>query len=65
MCKLEDIFTAKRAINDIKKICCHYKQCVDCPLIDTGVCDEGIPIEWETSPMFREKRITDDKKEKP
>ena len=56
MSKLEDIFTAKRAINDIKKICSHYKYCADCPLIDTGVCAESAPIEWETSPMFKEKR---------
>lgn len=56
MSKLEDIITANRAINDIKKICYHYNHCVDCPLIDTGVCDEETPIEWNTFPMFKEKR---------
>lgn len=56
MSKLEDIFTAKRAINDIKKICSHYKNCLDCPIIDTGVCDGDMPIEWDTFPMFKEKR---------
>ncbi len=56
MSKLEDIFTAKRAINDIKKICSHYKHCADCPLIETGVCNDEAPIEWKTSPMFKEKR---------
>lgn len=56
MSKLEDIFTAKRAINDIKKICSHYVRCDDCPLIRTGVCDSRIPTAWNTFPMFTEKR---------
>lgn len=56
MSKLEDIFTAKRAINDIKKICSHYECCIDCPLNDTGVCYRTIPTTWNTSPMFKEKR---------
>lgn len=55
MSKLEDIFTAKRAINDIKKICYHYNNCGDCPLNETMVC-ESIPPAWDTSPMFEEKR---------
>ena len=56
MSKLEDIFTAKRAINDIKKICSHYVRCDDCPLNETGVCYGRIPTKWNTSPMFTEKR---------
>lgn len=56
MSKLEDIFTAKRAINDIKKICSHYRCCSDCPLNDTGVCDDTLPTKWNTFPMFKEKR---------
>lgn len=56
MSKLEDIFTAKRAINDIQKICSHYDRCKDCPLYETGVCDYGLPTAWDTSPMFKEKR---------
>ena len=56
MSKLEDIFTAKRAIDDIKKICSHYRRCDDCPLNRTGVCDSRIPTAWNTFPMFKEKR---------
>lgn len=56
MSKHEDIFTAKRAINDIKKICSHYDHCADCPLNETGVCDDATPIAWNTFPMFKEKR---------
>ena len=56
MSKLEDIFTAKRAINDIKKICSHYERCKDCPLNETGVCDVYPPTTWNTFPMFKEKR---------
>ena len=56
MSKLEDVFTAKRAIDDLKKICSHYYHCEDCPLHETGVCEESTPIEWNTFPMFKEKR---------
>lgn len=55
MSKLEDIYTAKRAINDIKKICSHYTNCADCPLNETMVC-ESIPTAWVIYPMFEEKR---------
>lgn len=56
MSKIEDIFTAKRVINDIKKICYHYERCIDCPLNGTGVCYDTFPTMWDTSPMFKEKR---------
>lgn len=56
MSKLEDIFTAKRAIDDIKKICSHYMRCDDCPLNRTGVCYNRMPTTWNTFPMFKEKR---------
>lgn len=56
MSKIEDIFIAKRAIKDLKKICSHYNHCVDCPLNVTGMCNESTPIEWDISPMFEEKR---------
>lgn len=56
MSKLEDIFTAKRAIEDIKKICSHYDHCFDCPLDGTEVCVGSTPIVWNTFPMFQEKR---------
>lgn len=56
MSKLEDIFTANRAINDIKEICSHYEQCSDCPLNDTGVCYDTFPTMWNTLPMFKEER---------
>lgn len=55
MSKLEDIFTAKRAIDDIKKICSHYVCCDDCPLNRTGVCDCPIPTAWNTFTMFKEE----------
>lgn len=56
MSKLEDIFTAKRAIEDIQKICYHYDSCKDCPLFETGVCYDYFPTMWNTSSMFKEKR---------
>lgn len=56
MSKLEDIFTAKRAIEDIKKICSHYDNCAECPLFKTGICDDSFPTMWDTRPMFEEKR---------
>lgn len=56
MSKLEDIFTAKWAINDIKKICSHYGNCKDCPLHDTQVCGYSIPTMWNASSMVKEKR---------
>lgn len=56
MSKLDEIFTAKREIEDIKKICSHYTLCEECPLDETGVCDEGTPIEWNTFSLFEEKR---------
>lgn len=56
MSKLDDIFIAKRAIEDIQKICSHYDNCADCPLFETGICDESCPSMWNTSSMFKEKR---------
>lgn len=56
MSKLEDIFIAKRAIEDIKKICSHYDHCCDCPLYETQVCSGYAPKMWDTRPMFEEKR---------
>lgn len=56
MSKMEDIFTAKRAIEDIKKICSHYENCYECPLDKTVVCDGVIPIDWNITPLFKEKR---------
>lgn len=56
MSKLEDIFTAMRAINNIKKICSHYENCANCPLFETGICDDSFPSMWDTSSMVKEKR---------
>lgn len=56
MNKLDDIFIAKRAIDDIKKICSHYNLCEECPLDETGVCDGNIPTVWNTFSLFCEKR---------
>ena len=56
MGKVEDIFKAKRAIDDIKKVCSHYQACRDCPLVSTGVCGDTIPTEWNTFPMFKDDK---------
>ena len=71
MSKLYDIFIAKRAIKDIKKICSHYENCVDCPLFETGICDDScancplyepgicddsLPSMWNIYSRFKEKR---------
>ena len=56
MSRVEDIFTAKRAITDIKKICSHYNLCEECPLDETGVCDDFIPTKWNTFSLFKETR---------
>lgn len=56
MSKVDDIFMAKRAIEDLQKICSHYDNCADCPVFKTGVCDDSFPSMWDTSPMFEEKR---------
>ena len=57
MSKIEDIFTAKRAINDLKKICNHYETCKDCPINVTGMCSsDSWVMEWNPNAMFTEKR---------
>lgn len=56
MSKLDDIFIAKRAIEDIQKICSHYNYCKECPLFKTGLCDDSFPEMWDTDSMFEEKR---------
>ena len=56
MSKVEDIFTIKHCIEDMKEICKHYSKCLECPALQTGICDCNSPLEWDTGIMFSEKR---------
>ena len=51
MSKVEDIFIAKRAIEDLQKICKHYSDCFKCPLLEV-TCVECCPCEWDTRKLF-------------
>lgn len=46
MSKVEDIFLAKRAIEDLQKICKHYSDCSKCPLLE-------VTCEWDTRQLFK------------
>lgn len=56
MSKIEDIFTVKRVIKDMKKVCSHYSDCYECPVQRTHMCELSAPPEWDSSALFKEKR---------
>ena len=53
MSKVEDIFIAKRAVEDLQKICKHYSDCEKCPLLNVTCVDFECPCEWDTRQLFK------------
>lgn len=52
MSKVEDIFIAKKAIEDLQKICKHYSDCKKCPLLNITCVGFECPCEWDTRKLF-------------
>lgn len=52
MSNVEDIFLAKRAIEDLQKICKHYSDCSKCPLLKVTCTELGCPLECDSSKLF-------------
>lgn len=53
MSKVDDIFLAKRAIEDLQKICKHYSDCSKCPLLGVTCVEFAAPCEWDTRHLFK------------
>lgn len=53
MSKVEDIFLAKWAIEDLQKICKHYSDCSECPLFKVTCIEFSCPCEWDTRQLFK------------
>ena len=53
MSKVEDIFMAKRAIEDLQKICNHYQDCKNCPLLEVTCVEFASVLEWDTDQLFK------------
>lgn len=57
MNKVDDIFLAKRAIEDLQKICKHYSDCSKCPLLEVTCVELAAPCEWDTRHLFKGGRV--------